>query len=223
MRKPTLRVAYFFLLCYLWLKQILFLSFYQQMGACVNFQDVDFVINYEFPYGTNLYQYQVGRCGRIGKPGISVTFISKSSQKELKQHKQLLENKRKVLVYPNIITNVSRAKKMLSSEENWTYYSSWHVFFKEYFNLSQLTSKLERFWHNCSGQLDEKKISLILLFVFDVGKIEGQFWLCNFIIEGVWTDNISLSFLIDYVNWRKHVRALLLLLYKVKRFAFSSD
>jgi len=56
--------------------------------CCLDIQNVELVINYTFPLTIEDYVHRIGRTGRVGKTGISITFFQlgdKSHAGELQQ------------------------------------------------------------------------------------------------------------------------------------------
>jgi ATP-dependent RNA helicase DDX5/DBP2 len=57
-------------------------------------KDVCYVVNYDFPKNMEDYIHRIGRCGRAGAKGISVSFINSSSIKLSKELVRVLEDGR---------------------------------------------------------------------------------------------------------------------------------
>lgn len=44
--------------------------------------DIDYVVNYTLPREQDIFLHRCGRCGRLGKPGVAVTFYSAREEVE---------------------------------------------------------------------------------------------------------------------------------------------
>ena len=51
-------------------------------GRGIDIEKVNIVINYDFPDNTDQYLHRVGRAGRFGNKGLSISFISKDADEE---------------------------------------------------------------------------------------------------------------------------------------------
>lgn len=49
----------------------------------VDIERVNIVINYDMPKDTDTYLHKVGRTGRFGTKGLTVTFVSDDADKEI--------------------------------------------------------------------------------------------------------------------------------------------
>ncbi|MGH9476065.1 MAG: DEAD/DEAH box helicase [Terriglobales bacterium] len=56
----------------------------------IHVQDVEHVINYDFPETQDDFVHRVGRTGRAGEAGLASTFVSRAQMNELKQMERLL-------------------------------------------------------------------------------------------------------------------------------------
>jgi len=55
----------------------------------IDVQDLDLVINYELPQQPEVYVHRIGRTGRAGKPGLSISLATSRERKRLKEIEQL--------------------------------------------------------------------------------------------------------------------------------------
>lgn len=50
----------------------------------IDIPQVNLIINYDIPYNKETYIHRIGRCGRFGKKGISITMVKTEDQSDLK-------------------------------------------------------------------------------------------------------------------------------------------
>merc|ERR1712087_565977 len=66
-------------------------------GRGIDIERVNIVINYDMPEGSDPYLHRVGRAGRFGTKGLSITFVSTAEEEETLQK---LQERFKVKVTP---------------------------------------------------------------------------------------------------------------------------
>lgn len=69
-------------LCFGWIKDV---------------DDVKFVINYDYPNGTEDYVHRIGRTGRSSKTGTAYTFFTHSNAKQAKELVDVLQEANQVI------------------------------------------------------------------------------------------------------------------------------
>merc|ERR1712244_53217 len=57
-------------------------------GRGVDIERVNIVINYDMPQDSDEYLYRVGRAGRFGTKGLSITFVSTAEEEETMKNVQ---------------------------------------------------------------------------------------------------------------------------------------
>jgi len=55
-------------------------------GRGIDFEKVDYVVNFDFPYDVEQYQHRAARTGRFGKKGRSINFIDDRFREEELMH-----------------------------------------------------------------------------------------------------------------------------------------
>lgn len=73
----------------------------------IDVEDVKFVINYDFPNGTEDYVHRIGRTGRSSKTGTAYTFFTRSNAKAAKDLVDVLTEAKQV-VNPKLFELVGR-------------------------------------------------------------------------------------------------------------------
>merc|ERR1712232_242508 len=51
-------------------------------GRGMDVERINIVINYDFPVESDMYMHRVGRCGRFGTKGLTVSFVSSEADEE---------------------------------------------------------------------------------------------------------------------------------------------
>ena len=87
---------------------------------------VDMVINYEIPYEDEIYVHRIGRTGRAGKSGISVSLVYPSMRGKLQMIERFIKTKMTELPIPSIediqekvnVRNYQALKDLVDSNQN---------------------------------------------------------------------------------------------------------
>lgn len=53
-------------------------------------QDIDYVINFDFPNGVEDYVHRIGRTARAGKKGVAYTFLTPANLKNSSEVRELV-------------------------------------------------------------------------------------------------------------------------------------
>ena len=62
---------------------------------------VDLIINYELPFEDEIYVHRIGRTGRAGRKGLSVSLVYPSMRNKQSSIERLIKTQMKVMPYPN--------------------------------------------------------------------------------------------------------------------------
>jgi translation initiation factor 4A len=54
----------------------------------IDVQQVSLVINYDIPYNRENYMHRIGRCGRFGRKGVALNFITEKDEPQMKEIEQ---------------------------------------------------------------------------------------------------------------------------------------
>lgn len=73
--------------------------------------DVKFVINYDYPNGTEDYVHRIGRTGRSSKTGTAYTFFTHSNAKQAKELVEVLREANQV-INPKLFEMMESARGM---------------------------------------------------------------------------------------------------------------
>lgn len=68
----------------------------------IDVEDIDVVFNYDIPQDTEYYVHRVGRTGRAGKEGVSITFSAGRKNKRLKTMEKQNKTKLKPMTLPSV-------------------------------------------------------------------------------------------------------------------------
>lgn len=79
--------------------------------------DIDAVINYDFPQDEEYYVHRIGRTGRAGKKGISISFVTANEIYKLKDIKRYTNAKIMRKDVPSA-TDIESSRKLKLSEKN---------------------------------------------------------------------------------------------------------
>lgn len=80
-------------------------------------EDVKFVINYDYPNGTEDYVHRIGRTGRCQKAGTAYTFFTQNNAKQAKELVDVLKEANQV-VNPKLYTLMESSRGQFGGGRN---------------------------------------------------------------------------------------------------------
>lgn len=82
----------------------------------IDIKHIDYVINYEVPFENELYVHRIGRTGRAGKKGTSITFAYPSTISRLRGVERYIKTDIKELGIPDV-ADINKRKKVTAFNE----------------------------------------------------------------------------------------------------------